>query len=415
MGGASQGNQGVAFGARRQIITPSPEVPNLAEKEKRMREEAEKKRLEAQEYERQQQAQRAAEEEQARLDEERRWTEETRRLKEQEEQEQRVQERFRLEEEERVRLEEQRRQERAYDRDREREAADQADREAQFARERNRQRTTSDARLNGQFLSQYRADQFQADAASSPAKSLVEQHSTESRRIADLERQLEELKAQQRGIAQTQPAADTTYEPEGPALPNRSQRGETSHEDDWAESERDYLKQEWQKAQKYGDQFPPKPPRPEASPSTSSSRPLPNPTAYVPGTNRTDRYLAAYSPPPQPQVTSYRPQDFSTTTEVDLERERRIESQARTKAGGWASKSLLEREKERERERQREWEDEQKATAARQRDSNEGIGPGQSWDVHQYGYIGGDNQNRGGHGLGVGGARRQIIGPRPPP
>ena len=49
------------------------------------------------------------------------------------------------------------------------------------------------------------------------------------------------------------------------------------------------------------------------------------------------------------------------------------------------------------------------------RDGKEGVGPGQSWDVHQYGYIGGDSQNKGGPGLGVGGARRQIIGPRPPP
>lgn len=57
----------------------------------------------------------------------------------------------------------------------------------------------------------------------------------------------------------------------------------------------------------------------------------------------------------------------------------------------------------------------QQATAARARDIQEGSAPGQSWDVHQYGYMGGDSQNRGGAGLGVGGARRQIIGPRPPP
>ena len=69
--------------------------------------------------------------------------------------------------------------------------------------------------------------------------------------------------------------------------------------------------------------------------------------------------------------------------------------------------------------RQREWEENQKQTQAvadrGMTDSTSGTGPGQSWDVHQYGYLGGDNQNRGGAGLGVGGARRQIIGPRPPP
>lgn len=75
---------------------------------------------------------------------------------------------------------------------------------------------------------------------------------------------------------------------------------------------------------------------------------------------------------------------------------------------------------ERERERQREWEESQKQTreaaAKGLKDPTIGIGPGQgAWDVHQYGFMGGDNQNRGGPGLGVGGARRQIIGPRPPP
>jgi len=34
--------------------------------------------------------------------------------------------------------------------------------------------------------------------------------------------------------------------------------------------------------------------------------------------------------------------------------------------------------------------------------------------VNQYGYTGGDSQNRGVGGIGFG-AKRQIIGPRPPP
>lgn len=73
---------------------------------------------------------------------------------------------------------------------------------------------------------------------------------------------------------------------------------------------------------------------------------------------------------------------------------------------------------ERERERQREWEENQKSTqdAVKKGAVEGGSGPGEgAWDVHQYGYLGGDSQNRGGPGLGVGGARRQIIGPRPPP
>ena len=415
MGGASQGNQGVAFGARRQITSPAPKVPSLAEKEKRLKEEADRKRLEAEEYERQQRAQREAEEQQARLEEERRWAEETQRAREQEVAEQRGLEQQRLQEQERVRREEQRRKELAYERDREREAQDQAEREARMAQARAQQRTNSDARLNGQFLRQYHSDQDRSQVAPPPpppTKPVVAQQTAENRRIAELERQLEDMKMQQtQGVSRPVPAPPSEEpEPPGPALPSRSQPAHTSHEDDWGASERDFLKQQWNKNQDLNDQPPPKPPRPEPS-----SRPLPDPMTYQSGTTRTDRYLASNAAPTAPNVSSHRPQDYSTTTEVDLENQRRMQSQQRTKAGGWASKSLLEREMERERERQREWEESQKDTASRARDAFEGSGPGQTWDVHQYGYTGGDSQNRGGTGLGVGGARRQIIGPRPPP
>src|ERR1700728_1594594 len=52
MGGASQGNQGVSFGARRQITAAAPSVPSLADKERRRKEEqaeAERRRLAAEE------------------------------------------------------------------------------------------------------------------------------------------------------------------------------------------------------------------------------------------------------------------------------------------------------------------------------------------------------------------------------
>jgi transgelin len=230
--------------------------------------------------------------------------------------------------------------------------------------------------LNGQFLSQYQADQRTGDLPSA-----------EAQRIADLERQLAELRDSQRAAA---------------SAPSR--QAAASHEDDWDSSEREYLKKEWETAQKDPEHYQ----RTEAS-----TRPLPDPSKYAP--NRTDRYLASNPAPAAPQAASHRPQDYSTTTEVDLENQRRKESQVKTKAGGWASSSLLQREMERERERQREWEEGQKETATRSRDNDQGSQPGQSWDVHQYGYMGGDSQNRGGPGLGVGGARRQIIGPRPPP
>ena len=54
MGGASQGNQGITFGGRRQITSPAPKVPSLAEKERKRKEqelEAEQSRLQAEEAE----------------------------------------------------------------------------------------------------------------------------------------------------------------------------------------------------------------------------------------------------------------------------------------------------------------------------------------------------------------------------
>ncbi|TQS32327.1 hypothetical protein Golomagni_07359, partial [Golovinomyces magnicellulatus] len=87
MGGASQGNLGIAFGARRQITSAGPKVPSLAEKERMRKEkeaEEERQRQEAEEAEARRRAEMEAEEEQARLEEERRWEEQTQRLREEE-------------------------------------------------------------------------------------------------------------------------------------------------------------------------------------------------------------------------------------------------------------------------------------------------------------------------------------------
>lgn len=75
MGGASQGNQGITFGGRRQITTPAPKVPSLAEKERKRREqeaEADRQRLQAEEAEYQRRIEREAEEERDRIAEEQR-------------------------------------------------------------------------------------------------------------------------------------------------------------------------------------------------------------------------------------------------------------------------------------------------------------------------------------------------------
>lgn len=431
MGGANAGNQGVAFGARRQITSAAPSVPSLAEKERLRKEQAaaaERQKQEAEEAEARRRANLEAEEARAQAEEERRWEQETQKQREKEKRE--------AEEEKRRWDEEQR----LWRQEEEANAREERELEARLASERNRQRANSDARLNGQFLSQYQASQGQSDAPRT---------NSESKKIQDLERQLAEAKEREaqyererqarvqeqasrplppRQEQQTQrplpprveqhiPLALPTREPSppSPALPTRS-LAPVSHEDDWQESERDFLKKQHQT---YNDDgyTPPKPPRPEnPTPLTASSRPLPTPdSSFTPGSNRTDRFLSSNPAPTPPKPSSHRPADYSTTTEVDLENQRRAASQQKTKAGGWASKSLLEREMERERERQREWEEGQQETQAKARNVNEGSNPGQSWDVHQYGYMGGDSQNRGGAGLGVGGARRQIIGPRPPP
>lgn len=76
MGGASQGNQGISFGGRRQITTPGPKVPSLAEKERKRREqeaEADRLRLQAEEAEHKRRIEREAEEERDRIAEEQRW------------------------------------------------------------------------------------------------------------------------------------------------------------------------------------------------------------------------------------------------------------------------------------------------------------------------------------------------------
>ncbi|KAF3352761.1 hypothetical protein VdG1_08698 [Verticillium dahliae VDG1] len=139
---------------------------------------------------------------------------------------------------------------------------------------------------------------------------------------------------------------------------------------------------------------------------TGSSRPLPDPTAYTssssspqpppPQQNRTDKFLSSNPAPEQAAPTQTYSRELGATAEQDGEDRRRAQSQAKTKAGGWASKSLLEREMEMERQRQREWEEAQQETA-------------KAWS----GFTGGDSQNKGGQGIGAG--RRQIVGPRPLP
>jgi hypothetical protein len=417
-GGASQGNQGITFGSRRQLTTPGPHVPSLAEKERKRREaeaEAERLRVQADEAEQKRRVEREAEEERAQAEEARRWEEEAKR--------QREKERLIAEEERRKWQEDEKR----WKMEEEARLKEEKELEARLEKDRVAKRAVGDARLHGQFLSQYQAEQRPKIPAEDPERV------KESERVKELERQLEEAKKREaeyererlRLQAQaSKPALPQKANPT-PALPAR-----LPEEDSWQESERDYLRKEWSSHQPTTaapiSKEEPRPlpipqpkaalpdsPTPSPHPSPLPSRPLPHPQTYTP---RTAAFLTRNPAPNPSQPKTHIPDTFahSTGAEVDAENARRLQSQTATKAGGWASKSLLEREMEMERQRQREWEEGQKQTqeavARGVKVEGEGVGPGQSWDVNQYGFTGGDNLNKGAAGVYSG--RRQIIGPR---
>ncbi|EMC92449.1 hypothetical protein BAUCODRAFT_78520 [Baudoinia panamericana UAMH 10762] len=368
MGGASQGNQGISFGARRQITSQAPHVPSLVEKEKKRKEDEERLRVQAEEAEYKRRVEREAEE----ADEERRWEDETRRLREEE--------RRKVEEQKRVWEE----QERRWKVEEEARRKEEVEMQAKLLPKQPPQkpRVSSNGILRGQSLAEYQRES--AAAASRGTDGSADELTPEQARVKELERQLEEARERER-----------QYQAE---REERLRRGEER-------SSR---------------------PTPTSSPLGSTNRPLPTPEkefhAYSPtttrSTNRTSAFLATNPAPAEirPRVSSSQ-EAGDTSLEQSRDRDRRLASQTQTKAGGWASKSLLEREMERERERQREWEVNQQELKGKdqKRDPHAGVGAGQSWDVNQYGYTGGDNANRGssaGSGINFGG-RRQIIGPRP--
>ncbi|KAF2231699.1 hypothetical protein EV356DRAFT_535213 [Viridothelium virens] len=451
MGGASQGNQGIAFGARRQITTAAPHVPSMAEKERKRKEkeaEEEKLRLQAEEAEQKRRVEREAKEEQARIEEERRWEEETRRLREQEQWRVEEQKRQWEEQEKRWKEEEEQRQRE------ERAVQEHIDKEAQ------RKRAGSDARLKGQFLSQYQKEQSNQSIGSA-----------ESERVRELERQLAEAKERERQYqlereerlqgdqdrsrtrarskSRTRAKSRGTSRSRSRGPPPRLVRDDDPDASDhsWAGDEREFLRQQWKDQQPSSRPLPdpqatPKPlslpsrPLPEPSLAATKSqdtiaskpattRPLPDPSSYASPSSSAKN---STSSPPSATTTSRsafapnrmrspfaRPSPSPTsTTSPPSNSNSNSNSNSSSSARPGAPPTLLEREKELERQRQREWEENQKETAARPRDRGEGMGEGQTWDVNQYGWLGGDSQNRGGQGIGFGG-RRQILGPRPRP
>jgi len=431
MGGASQGNLGIAFGARRQITSSGPQVPSLAEKERTRKEKEvaeERLRREMEERDRQRMAELEEEERLARAEEERKWEIETQRQRE-EERQKAEEEKRRWEEEERQwkLTEEKRRQE-------EDEAA------ARMKEERQRARARSDAKLRGQFLSQYQAEQETAgdgndddDRYSSRVKALEKELELARQREAEYERE------RQGGRPQTKDRETEQQSKPSSRARSRSRPADStpSRQDSWSRDEREVLQTEWKRHQDDATKpavssplAPVRSPRPLPDPTAAStiksqntpSRPLPDPASYTSPPrqmqSRMDHYLSHNETPAPVQPKQTYSRELGATAEQDGEDRRRVQSQNQTKAGGWASKSLLEREMEMERQRQREWEEAQKETAAAARsgDGVDGIGGGigGKWDVNQWtGFTGGDSQNKGAHGIGAG--RRQIVGPRPLP
>ncbi len=441
MGGASQGNMGVSFGGRRQITSAGPHVPSLAEKEKKRKEkeaEEERLRIQEEEEERRRHQEQEAEEERARIAEEQRWAEETRKAREKERQKAEEEKRKWEEEEQKWRIEEEKRQK------------EEQEAEARLQEERKGLRGNSDARLRGQFLSQYQAENGPSQVTSNGGSQMT--------RIQELERELELAREREREYERERQAKfghkaiedhdfavrmkeenkARTRSRSRPRAPSRK-----SSDEEWREDERGYLRKQW-KSQSSGEETAPAPqpsksprPLPEPTPSLApripkqhtGSRPLPDPAKYAasrptPQTtnaSRTDRFLASNPAPEAPKPKSTYSNEIGgldSTAERDAEDRRRVQSQQKTKAGGWASKSLLEREMEMERQRQHEWEESQKELKSKvpKGDGVDGIGGGigGKWDVNQWtGYTGGDSQNRGTQGIGSG--RRQIVGPRPPP
>lgn len=396
MGGASQGNQGITFGGRRQITTPAPKVPSLAEKERIRREKAaEAERLQSlsEEAEHKCRLQQEADEDRERVAEEQRLMEET---GWQREREQAI-----LKEEQRSREAEA--EARKWHDNEQARARTEREAETSIDKERQRNRAASDARLNGQFLSQYQAEQRQLPSL--PGAQDRERAAERAR----VERPLPSsnisppyLHLQEHELPPKFETPSPHNELKGsrplPRAPSRSQR---FSDQSWKpDDEKDFLRGDLKSHNDHSSPSPRDLNSESPSPPPQPPRPLPIPK-NVP--------LPAAPSNPSPLHHQSRPLPLSPTKSNYTPP---LKPSFPTRPS-----SLLAREMELDRLRQQEWEESQKKVAAAAALASgdgstlrEGTRPGAgAWDVNQYGYLGGDNQNRGGPGLG---GRRQIFGPR---
>ncbi|KAI9811202.1 MAG: hypothetical protein M1826_003289 [Phylliscum demangeonii] len=377
MGGASQGNQGISFGARRQITSSAPTVPSLAEKGRKRREVEDRRlRQETEEAEREE------------------WEAGKRQRRELE--------RLQAEEEN---DEEERRRHLLQD-------------EADAPRDVDRPRKPSADRpgLNGQYLSQYLSQQATLSNGNSNAPRTT---ASESERIRELERELDLARERERKYQAERQARLAVSDVSEQALEESARPFPLPAGDHHADVvEHSASPDRWNELESSIQITPPgitrpstiRPSFPEPSPTkgktpiaTPAVRPLPDPTSYTTtaaatasgtatGTagNRTDRFLASDPAPTSEKAET----DFPTELGFD---------QRQIRAGQWASKSLLEREMERERQRQQEWETAQQMTRAAA--EKQGLGSNEVTG----------KENAALRAPVPFATRRQILGPRPLP
>ncbi|EPS36234.1 hypothetical protein H072_10292 [Dactylellina haptotyla CBS 200.50] len=384
MGGASQGTQGVVMGARRQITTAGPYVPSLREKEEKRKQHEEqvdaRRVLEdtlAAEEERERQ--RRAEDMWLRKEEDQR------RKKMEDEQAIRTRRDLEIQEKDMAEKEKLRLREEA-----------RALREAEDARRQEHEKRLQEERANQDRLEYQESNRVRASNQEHMAAS------SESDRIKELERQLEEARARERAfLDQQQPSQKSTPRTITPPTDT---------------SEREYLRSAWQENQ--SRPVPPKP-NPATVSLTHTGRAAQRQREMQDEDEAEDSFTRQKkSASPVPPATPPRNATPAGTTSSPLSGTRwgfkgaRGGSAAAARPPPSGTMSIVQREMEMERQRQREWEKNQEQLAEDRKvmtDKEIKDGGEMPWDIHQYGYLGGANQGTEQVSFG---ARRQIIGPK---
>ncbi|POS82491.1 hypothetical protein EPUL_006126, partial [Erysiphe pulchra] len=422
-GGASQGNLGVSFGGRRQITSVGPYVPNISEREKRQKQKTLKTEslpVESEEFKKQQKEQISNAEENAQNAEDLRWAVETKNFRRQEN----------LNNKEENQIWQQRKLEMRQD--------EEHKTKTELKNRRSWANTPDFTQLRTRYSSKSLAEDFFVKGTENP----------ESNRVKELERELQLAREREREYERNRSAKvlqqnsknagpdfavrNITEHHKKPFI-NRFEKPKISQKQNVASNSTPDLLESYNSP--IVDYEPlrnsPRPLPDISSPSrilkqNTGSRPLPDPTKYatssskiytsnnLPGTN--------HNLPWQSKTSAIYASNINANvgnSDSKFKDEHQLRSQTPVKVGSWAAKSLLEREMEMERQRQQEWEESQRELKGKVSDVCDGVdgiggGIGGRWDVSQWaGYTGGDSQNKSMQGIG--GGKRQIVGPRPPP